>query len=742
MKKRPLGGSNPPLRKGIRFAISAKLSLFGGVPRYIMRLHSSAIVACCLFALSFGVGLLRADCSLTSTGHTPINDLGPGMYQGFQGALYPNGLNQRPSFHEDAGLALAQQIQPLDLNGDPDPANGRIILLSIGMSNTRQEFFSGAVNGDPSLAFLPRANADPSKNPRVDILNGAQSGRDAAAWADPDTDAWKAILNNLANSGRSPLQIQVVWLKQARARPADLDGFPLHAEALRDDLRAIVQNIIHHFPNCRIVYISPRTRSYALNHEVALNPEPYAYESGFSVKWLIEEQLSGALNYDPAAGLVEAPWLSWGPYLWVDGFNPRSDGLTWLCSDLRSDFTHPADGGVEKVASQLLAFFKTDPTATSWFLRSTVVGLPPVVSPRADVSAGDSPLTVNFSANAVDPDGEIVEYLWTFDDGGFSEEENPTKVFPVPGVHRIRLTVTDDGGNAETGEVTVAVGGADATPPPVRLSVISVADAVRLRIEGTPGTPFVLETSTDLTQWIALGSNVLGIYPLDLSLPADPLDSHGFFRLREGERPCYDCTQVIGYSQVGANSGGWYVRGGIFESIVGDDRWQLLWNSGGGVDKWKNPDYPGWNNSLVSPCAGESDAPDRVILSISGSYGANENAWAAAIDETIETIRGKIPNVQRIVLQAVVGGPDREPCYTDDGMLIRASWQHAHIDNAIATVVAARFGTEPEVVPGFSPMVRTCDDYSDGLGHLTAAGAVAAGQTIAEYYYAIDGQCP
>lgn len=100
-------------------------------------------------------------------------------------------------------------------------------------------------------------------------------------------------------------------------------------------------------------------------------PEPFAYQSGFSVKWLIEEQLAGsaALNFDPAKGSVMAPWLSWGSYLWADGLVPRSDGLTWACGDFRdTDGTHPSDLGRAKVASLLLDFFKSDPTTARWFV--------------------------------------------------------------------------------------------------------------------------------------------------------------------------------------------------------------------------------------------------------------------------------------------------------------------------------------------------------------------------------------
>jgi hypothetical protein len=82
------------------------------------------------------------------------------------------------------------------------------------------------------------------------------------------------------------------------------------------------------FPSAR-TYLSSRT--YGGWAKTRLNPEPYAYESGFSVKWLIEQQLKGepALNYDPAKGEVKVPWLSWGPYLWARGTDKRSDGFSY-----------------------------------------------------------------------------------------------------------------------------------------------------------------------------------------------------------------------------------------------------------------------------------------------------------------------------------------------------------------------------------------------------------------------------
>src|SRR5262249_43367968 len=155
-------------------------------------------------------------------------------------------------------------------------------------------------------------------------------------------------------------------LKEAVARPTL--PFPDHAIELESFLQDIVQILHDMFPNVLICFLN--SRSYAGYATTDLNPEPYAFEQGFAVKWLIEDQIAGdpTLNYDPAHGPVMAPWLSWGTYMWADGLVPRSDGLTWQCSDFRSDDgTHPSDQGRAKVAHLLLHLFSSDPVSTPWF---------------------------------------------------------------------------------------------------------------------------------------------------------------------------------------------------------------------------------------------------------------------------------------------------------------------------------------------------------------------------------------
>ena len=286
-----------------------------------------------------------SDCTRTSVGFTPLNDLAGGTYRGYEGGLYLGGSNEPPLDYKWMGRARASRVQPLNQNGQPDP-NGRIVLLSIGMSNTTQEFST----------FKSMADADPEKNPQLTIVDGAQGGQDAETIRNPNAPFWTNVDQRLASAGVSRNQVQTAWLKEAIA--GENRPFPNDAIGLRDALRDIVGIMQTRYPNLQIVYMA--SRIYAGYATTSLNPEPYAYQSGFAVKWLIDENINSNGS---------GPWLAWGPYLWADGLKVRSDGLTWLCSDFQTDGTHPSTSGRQKVATMLLNFFKTNESARPWFLR-------------------------------------------------------------------------------------------------------------------------------------------------------------------------------------------------------------------------------------------------------------------------------------------------------------------------------------------------------------------------------------
>jgi YVTN family beta-propeller protein len=290
----------------------------------------------------------------------PLTELGTEKYQGFEGGLYPGGKNERPTKHEAAGVALARQVQPLDKDGKPSKT-GRIVLLSVGMSNT----------GQASNGFQKALAGFEDRNPQVVFLNGAQGGMTAFAIQDPEdgktgTKYWTEVDNRLDNAGLSRAQVQAIWIKQADAGPTQ--GFPGYAQKLEKELTNLVQALPARFPNLKLVYLSSRT--YAGYATTKLNPEPYAYESGFSVRWLIEKQIKGepGLNYDAKKGAVKAPWLSWGPYLWANGTTKRADGFCYAEEDFGKDGTHLSSSGVDKVGTLMLKFFKSDTTTQPWFV--------------------------------------------------------------------------------------------------------------------------------------------------------------------------------------------------------------------------------------------------------------------------------------------------------------------------------------------------------------------------------------
>ena len=306
---------------------------------------------------------------------TPINDMGQQTYLGFSGGLYPGG-DRIPADHAAAGLSQAALVKPLDVTGAPI-AGGKVALLSVGMSNTTQEF---CAQGNPapcdSWSFAGQAAADPAVNhTTLSIVNGARGGQDASTWLTASAANYDLVRNNdLQPAGLSEAQVQAAWVKEADAGPTrSLPDSNADAYVLETRLGMIVRAMKTRYPNLRLVYLS--SRIYAGYATSALNPEPYAYESGFAVKWLIEAQINQRRTgvVDPRAGDLSdavAPWIGWGPYLWASGATARSDGLTWMSSEFQSDGTHPSMTGQQKVGRMLLSFLKNEPTARAWFMET------------------------------------------------------------------------------------------------------------------------------------------------------------------------------------------------------------------------------------------------------------------------------------------------------------------------------------------------------------------------------------
>jgi hypothetical protein len=309
---------------------------------------------------SHAAGKNVVDTAKSSVGLKPLTEMtAEDSYKGEDGGLYGGGRNEPPAAHQEAARKQTERIVPLDADGNPSK-DGKIGLVSISMSNATQEY---------SL-FKQIADRDAQKSPRVVIVDCAQGGQAMAEWAAPTARAWAVADRRLSQAKVSPKQVQVVWVKLANKGPRG--DLAKHGRKLQRDTLALLHNARARFPNLRIAYLGSRIYAgYASN---PLNPEPYAYEGAFVVRWLIQDQIKGnpGLQYDDANATGKAPLILWGPYFWADGTRPgRGDHLVWERKDLAGDGTHPSQSGRRKVAEMLLKFFKEDALARTWFLKES-----------------------------------------------------------------------------------------------------------------------------------------------------------------------------------------------------------------------------------------------------------------------------------------------------------------------------------------------------------------------------------
>ncbi|MCA9692609.1 MAG: hypothetical protein KC636_23620 [Myxococcales bacterium] len=316
---------------------------------------------------------VRANPPRDSIGCAPLTSLGLGTYKGEEGGLYPGGVNHPPIEHFTAGLGKAARIVPRAADGSP-AEDGKIGLLSVGLSNTNSEF----------QVFQHLVSVSPAMHPALVTINGAQPRKSAEIMEAARSNYWPTIDQRVAAEGLTNEQVQAVWLKSSTKAPSR--PFPEEPKRFYECLVNTMHILVERFANLQIVYLS--SRAYGGYSEIPLSPEPHAYESGFAIKWLIRDQIRGDpnLNYDPEKGPVRSPWLAWGPYLWADGVVPREhDGLTYERADMIWDGVHPSPTGREKVAALLFEYFITDRTAASWFLRPGVVD---VEMPPLDEASG------------------------------------------------------------------------------------------------------------------------------------------------------------------------------------------------------------------------------------------------------------------------------------------------------------------------------------------------------------------
>lgn len=75
----------------------------------------------------------------------------------------------------------------------------------------------------------------------------------------------------------------------------------------------------------------------------------------------------------------------------------------------------------------------------------------------ANITTGNSPLSVSFVGTGTDLNGDIVSYSWDFGDGTHSTEQNPIHTFISTGIYNVTFTVADNNGAIGTNSTTITI---------------------------------------------------------------------------------------------------------------------------------------------------------------------------------------------------------------------------------------------------------------------------------------------
>jgi hypothetical protein len=277
--------------------------------------------------------------------------------------LYPDGGNDIPKAHQQAGVRAAAAIRPLDAAGKPDEQNGKIIGLVLGHSNCQMYFTALQEHLRQHAARL---------NPRFEMLNAAVGGQQLPEIHQLKGPVWNRAATLLSRPGYSPQQVQVLFLHttyhgagNAQKRPPG--PFPQTMQRMQKDLAEVLEHCLKTYPNLRLAYLTCDGFRHFTGYE------PHVWQEAFALKWLIESQVRGeeGTAFEDRPGQPRRlPWLQWGPYIWDN---------TWDMSYF-TDGVHPAPKAREIFVRKYMEYLSADPVARGWLLKPAPASGPSAAS--------------------------------------------------------------------------------------------------------------------------------------------------------------------------------------------------------------------------------------------------------------------------------------------------------------------------------------------------------------------------
>jgi len=250
----------------------------------------------------------------------------------FRGLLYDNSNtlsgtnNSYLSAQNTRATTAAGAVQKLNTSGSPS-SSGYIVLLTIGYSNTRYYWCTATADGYQVSSYTSTApgtcdagsfaatlvtgnsNAPNFASSSVIIIDGAQGSIPSSGWSPPNVTPYTNVGTYLGYVNKitgccTASQVEVLWIDAVDGpigtnmfSTATLPSTSADAYTLEANLGNEIRSAMYNYPNTKLAFISPR--EYGGGCAMAkrnpgpgcANPEPFAYEGGFSVKWAINAQI-------------------------------------------------------------------------------------------------------------------------------------------------------------------------------------------------------------------------------------------------------------------------------------------------------------------------------------------------------------------------------------------------------------------------------------------------------------------
>lgn len=282
---------------------------------------------------------------------TAIDVLGPDMWtdpEGLthQGGLYPDGYNFPPVAHQNKIEKATAKL------------NGPVGLMTIGASNCMYE----------SMEFSAFINAD-----NVQFVNAAMGGKTLEKML--ETAYWNYVHNKVTEAGLTTSDIQVIIFESNSFSNA-IAGmtFVEWRDYVTGLMVQISQRVLQEFPQVVLMYMPGTTYSDYYLTGYSKFAEPWSYYLSWSIKELIQKQITGDPSLKASGPGKTAPVLAWMYPHWSDGVIENSYGFNWLFEDVNPVYpgaidngVHPSIEGAQKVAAYWNLFFTTNENTATWY---------------------------------------------------------------------------------------------------------------------------------------------------------------------------------------------------------------------------------------------------------------------------------------------------------------------------------------------------------------------------------------